>query len=101
MICGYLKKAGLEEINIADEDGPLFHLSRNFYNRSQNGGKAWIDSGMNHGKEESDIHPYQAKRLLAWLYPEDDPASADQTNQAMYAIGSGGYFGEGIGQERF
>lgn len=51
MICGYLKKAGLEEINIADEDGPLFHLSRNFYNRSQNGGKAWIDSGMNHGKD--------------------------------------------------
>ena len=51
MICGYLKRAGLKEINIADEDGPLFHLSRNFYNRSQNGGKAWIDSGMNHGKD--------------------------------------------------
>ncbi len=51
----------------------------------------------NHGKQEADIHPYQAKRLLAWLYPEDYPASADQTNQAMYAIGSGGYFGEGIG----
>ena len=52
---------------------------------------------INHGKEEADIHPYQAKRLLAWLYPEDYPASADQTNQAMYAIGSGGYLGEGIG----
>ncbi|SDJ08452.1 Cell cycle protein [Lachnospiraceae bacterium G41] len=52
---------------------------------------------INHGKEESDIHPYQAKRLLAWLYPEDYPASADQTNQALYAIGSGGYLGEGIG----
>jgi len=52
---------------------------------------------INHGKEESDIHPYQAKRILAWLYPEDYPASADQTNQAMYAIGSGGYLGEGIG----
>ncbi len=52
---------------------------------------------MNHGKEEADIKPYQAKRLLAWLYPEDYPASADQTNQALYAIGSGGYFGEGIG----
>ena len=51
----------------------------------------------NHGKEEADIHPYQAKRIMAWLYPEDYPASADQTNQAMYAIGSGGYFGEGIG----
>ena len=52
---------------------------------------------INHGKEEQDIHPYQAKRIMAWLYPEDYPASADQTNQAMYAIGSGGYFGEGIG----
>ncbi|MBR4413244.1 MAG: FtsW/RodA/SpoVE family cell cycle protein [Lachnospiraceae bacterium] len=51
----------------------------------------------NHGKEESDIHPYQAKRLLAWLYPDEYPASADQTNQALYAIGSGGYLGEGIG----
>ncbi len=51
----------------------------------------------NHGKEESDIHPYQAKRILAWLYPEDYPASADQTNQALYAIGSGGLFGEGLG----
>lgn len=51
----------------------------------------------NHGKEESDIHPYQAKRILAWLYPDEYPASADQTNQAMYAIGSGGLFGEGIG----
>lgn len=52
---------------------------------------------MNHGKEEADIHPYQAKRLLAWIYPDEYPASSDQTNQAMYAIGSGGYFGEGIG----
>ena len=51
----------------------------------------------NHGKEESDIHPYQAKRILAWLYPDEYPASADQTNQAMYAIGSGGVLGEGIG----
>ena len=52
---------------------------------------------INHGREESDIHPYQAKRLLAWLYPDEYPASADQTNQALYAIGSGGYLGEGIG----
>ena len=52
---------------------------------------------MNKGKEEGDIHPYQAKRILAWLYPDEYPASADQTNQAMYAIGSGGLFGEGIG----
>lgn len=50
-----------------------------------------------HGKEESDIDFYQAKRVLAWLYPDEYPASADQTNQALYAIGSGGYLGEGIG----
>lgn len=52
---------------------------------------------FNHGKEEADIKPYQAKRILAWLYPEDYPASADQTNQALYAIGSGGLVGEGLG----
>lgn len=52
---------------------------------------------FNYGKEESQIRPYQAKRILAWLYPEEYPASADQTNQALYAIGSGGVFGEGIG----
>ena len=50
-----------------------------------------------HGKEESEINFYQAKRILAWLYPDEYPASADQTNQALYAIGSGGYLGEGIG----
>lgn len=52
---------------------------------------------FNHGKEEKDISPYQAKRILAWLYPDEYPATADQTNQALYAIGSGGLFGEGLG----
>lgn len=51
----------------------------------------------NKGKPESEIHPYQAKRILAWIYPDDYPATSDQTTQAMYAIGSGGLFGEGIG----
>lgn len=51
----------------------------------------------NKGKPESEIHPYQAKRILAWLYPDDYPATSDQTTQAKYAIGSGGLFGEGIG----
>lgn len=52
---------------------------------------------FNKGKPETDIHPYQAKRILAWIYPDDYPATSDQTTQAMYAIGSGGLFGEGIG----
>lgn len=51
----------------------------------------------NKGKPESEIHPYQAKRILAWLYPDEYPATSDQTTQAKYAIGSGGLLGEGIG----
>lgn len=51
----------------------------------------------NYGKDEVDIKPYQAKRILAWLYPDMYPKSADQTKQAMYAIGSGGLTGVGIG----
>lgn len=53
--------------------------------------------GINKGKPESEIHPYQAKRIMAWVSPKDYPTSADQTNQALYAIGAGGRFGEGIG----
>ncbi len=52
---GYLKKAGLEEISFDEEDGPLFHLDKSFYNEKQNDGKAWIDSGMNHGKDGTQL----------------------------------------------
>lgn len=51
MIYGYLEKAGLKEISIEDEDGPLFHLGKEYYNSNQNEGDPWIDSGMKHGND--------------------------------------------------
>lgn len=42
--------------------------------------------------------PYRAKRLGAFLNPLDDPTDAGyQLLQSLYAIGSGGFFGVGIG----
>ncbi len=44
---------------------------------------------------------YAADRVAAWLHPEDDPAGKGyQTLQSLYAIGSGGLLGLGIGQGR-
>lgn len=34
---------------------------------------------------------------MAWLHPEDYPDKAYQTLQGLYAIGSGGLFGKGLG----
>lgn len=34
---------------------------------------------------------------MAWLHPEDYPDDAYQTLQGLYAIGSGGLFGKGLG----
>ena len=41
---------------------------------------------------------FRLRRILVWLHPEDY-ASGDgyQTLQALYAIGSGGFFGRGLG----
>lgn len=41
---------------------------------------------------------FRIRRILVWLHPEDY-ASGDgyQTLQALYAIGSGGFFGRGLG----
>lgn len=41
---------------------------------------------------------FRIRRVLVWLHPEDY-ASGDgyQTLQALYAIGSGGFFGRGLG----
>lgn len=39
---------------------------------------------------------YRAKRISAWLDPENNDAY--QTMQALYAIGSGGLFGKGLGE---
>ena len=42
---------------------------------------------------------FRSARILAWLSPEDYAAGkAFQTLQSLYAIGSGGLFGKGIGQ---
>ena len=42
---------------------------------------------------------FRANRVLAWLHPEDYATdTAFQTLQSLYAIGSGGLFGKGIGQ---
>lgn len=40
---------------------------------------------------------YRADRIKAWLHPEDFPDKAYQTLQGLYAIGSGGLFGKGLG----
>lgn len=42
---------------------------------------------------------FRGKRIVAWLYPtEYSSDTAFQTLQALYAIGSGGIFGKGLGQ---
>lgn len=40
---------------------------------------------------------YRADRINAWLHPEEYPDKAYQTLQGLYAIGSGGLFGKGLG----
>ena len=55
MICGYLEKAGLKEISTEDEDGPLFHLGKEYYNTDRNEGDPWIDSGMKHGNDGNQL----------------------------------------------
>lgn len=48
--------------------------------------------------EDSDIG-FRGNRILAWLDPESDPSDKGfQTLQALYAIGSGGILGKGLGQ---
>ncbi len=42
---------------------------------------------------------FRGMRILAWLHPEQySDSTAFQTLQALYAIGSGGIFGKGLGQ---
>ncbi|MBR5577960.1 MAG: cell division protein FtsW [Lachnospiraceae bacterium] len=42
---------------------------------------------------------FRSARIMAWLNPEDYASdTAFQTLQSLYAIGSGGLFGKGIGQ---
>ena len=41
---------------------------------------------------------YRSDRIDAWLHPETAGDSGYQTLQGLYAIGSGGFFGKGLGQ---
>lgn len=42
---------------------------------------------------------FRIKRIAIWLHPETDPEGTGfQTLQALYAIGSGGIWGKGLGQ---
>ena len=44
---------------------------------------------------------YAGERISAWLDPDADPLNAGfQTRQSLLAIGSGGLFGQGLGQSR-
>lgn len=41
---------------------------------------------------------FRIRRILAWLHPEDNLSGGGyQVMQALYAIGSGGFFGKGLG----
>ncbi|MBI2450760.1 MAG: putative lipid II flippase FtsW [Parcubacteria group bacterium] len=47
------------------------------------------------------IAPYRLNRLITFLNPQFDPAGISyQINQALIAIGSGGFWGLGLGQGR-
>ena len=43
------------------------------------------------------MESYRGDRIKAWLHPEQFPDDAYQTLQGLYAIGSGGLFGKGLG----
>ncbi len=47
------------------------------------------------------LSPYRAARLTTFLHPEQDPlGSSYHIRQALLGLGSGGWFGMGIGQSR-
>ena len=47
----------------------------------------------------SDLFAFRGSRIRGWLDPESDPTDTTfQTLQGLYAIGSGGIWGKGLGQ---
>ena len=47
------------------------------------------------------LRDYMAERIQAWLDKDFEPMGARwQTNQSLYAIGSGGFFGAGLGNSK-
>ena len=50
---------------------------------------------------ESGIGSYEMRRIVNWLHPEADPSDGGyQVRQSLYAIGSGGMTGLGLGLSR-
>ncbi len=57
-----------------------------------------IFAGIALGALSISLASYRAGRIQAWLHPEDYISSTGyQTLQGLYAIGSGGLFGKGLG----
>ena len=51
--------------------------------------------------EASENMGYAGRRIRAWLDPEADPLhDGFQIRQSLFAVGSGGMFGQGLGQSR-
>ena len=46
------------------------------------------------------LEPFRFKRLIAFLIPERSQPYGFQTIQSLYALGSGGLFGMGLGRSR-
>jgi len=44
------------------------------------------------------VSPYARARILAFLFYEDPTGHGYQTRQSLIALGSGGFFGEGLGK---
>lgn len=62
------------------------------------------EQGIEYVEQDNDderigiLKKYQANRIISWLDKDFEPTGARwQTNQALYAIGSGGLFGKGLG----
>ncbi len=55
--------------------------------------------GIYLGVSGSDFLAFRGNRIRSWLDPESDPTDTGfQTLQGLYAIGSGGIWGKGLGQ---
>ncbi|MDR1388108.1 MAG: putative lipid II flippase FtsW [Propionibacteriaceae bacterium] len=47
------------------------------------------------------LQPYRMHRLSAWLRPDSDPMGANyQPNHGLYALASGGWWGQGLGASK-
>ena len=45
------------------------------------------------------LNPYQGRRILAWLHPDDYPSEAYQQLNSIMAVGSGQLFGKGLNND--